>query len=174
MIDIETLGNKNNAVILSLGAVMFDDNKLNEEFLMNITSASNLKLGRVIDGDTLDWWLTQEPEAIKSLIKPRPKDLGIVLLKFQQWVKNNKPKEFWANGASFDLGILRNCYETNNMKVPWHFRDENCMRSIRTLGGEVGIPYKQFKEDNNKNVHSALEDAKCQAKYIQAVMKAVK
>ena len=63
MIDVESLGTRADAVILSLGAVKFDltSGKIDDQgFYASISIDSNQELGRRIQEDTLLWWLKQD------------------------------------------------------------------------------------------------------------------
>lgn len=66
MVDIETLGNKVDSVILSLSAVQFDitTGETTNEFEVHINIDSCILQGRNINQSTLLWWLEQDKEAI--------------------------------------------------------------------------------------------------------------
>ena len=63
MVDIETLGTSSNSVILSIGAVEFDNENLGAEFEVYIDPESCTDHGLVIDAPTVMWWLGQSNEA---------------------------------------------------------------------------------------------------------------
>ena len=66
MIDIETLSTKNNAAILSIGAVKFNiKSGVIDTYYQNIDASTAKKFNRDIDKSTLEWWSKQNPEALK-------------------------------------------------------------------------------------------------------------
>lgn len=74
MLDLETMGNKSNSVILSVGAVMFDieTGEIGEYFYERIEFQSALDVGLKINADTVEWWMKQSDEARAQLFeKPR-------------------------------------------------------------------------------------------------------
>ena len=65
MVDIETLGTKEDAVILTVGGVKFDpytDKDPYDRFLMAIDIDEQTANGSVVDEGTLEWWGTQPAE----------------------------------------------------------------------------------------------------------------
>jgi len=168
MVDIETLATKRDASILSIGACMFDiDKGIGERFEVNLKND-----GRVIDPDTVRWWLQQAKDAQEKLFIPEPVDKKSARQQFAKFVETHKPKKVWANGALFDLNILRDFY---NEYPPWRYNQEMCMRSIRTLGDEIGLSYGKWWTDNNQTGdvhHGALDDAVRKDKYVIDVFKA--
>ncbi len=146
---------------------MFDINKgIGAKFEVNLKND-----GRVIDPDTVRWWLKQNQAAQAKLFNPEPVDKKSARNKFSQFIEVQTPKKVWANGALFDLNILRDFY---NEHPPWRYGQEMCMRSIRTLGDEIGLSYGQWWTDNNQNDdvhHGALDDSIRQAKYVIDVFK---
>lgn len=65
MIDLESMGKKPNAPIVSIGAVFFDpqSGELGQEFYTAVNLESAMEQGAVPDGDTILWWLRQSSEA---------------------------------------------------------------------------------------------------------------
>lgn len=65
MIDLETMGNKPTAPIVTIGAIFFDPQtgSLGAEFYMAVNLASAMEQGATPDGDTILWWLKQSAEA---------------------------------------------------------------------------------------------------------------
>ena len=63
MFDIETLGTKRNSAVLSIGAVLFNQQAIISQFYVNIDLASNVQNARTIDSDTFYWWMAQSAAA---------------------------------------------------------------------------------------------------------------
>lgn len=131
MIDLETLGTDRDSVVLSIGAVEFDllKGEQGNSFKVNIDIQSSLEAGLKINGDTLKWWLTQRPEILSRSL------YGYVVLEealknLTNFIINNDIAYVWGNSASFDLGLLKDCYSKFNMEVPWSYRGERCYRTM--------------------------------------------
>lgn len=174
MIDIETMGNKQDAAILSIGACVFSPGigvGVDGQFLENCTLRSNIDLGRVMTPSTVEWWLDQSEAARKALKDPPPVNLAVALNGLRSFIDKNRPDHVWANGTTFDLAILRHAYEvTLKQDAPWHYRQECCMRSVRAISELVGLDYSELYRNRDGVAHSALDDANGQAKFVVAVM----
>jgi len=72
----------------------------------------------------------------------------------------------WANGPSFDLVILETAFKRTKVNVPWRFWHHRCFRTIKDIGGELGLVYPKEPEGEEDVLHNALDDAKRQAKFI--------
>ena len=162
MVDIETLGTKADASILSIGACTFTiEDGILDTFEVNLKPDD-----RAIDGNTVRWWLKQSKEAQEKLFDPTPVTMTKARGDFQKFVIDSKAQYIWANGAMFDINILRNLY---NDHPPWRYGQEMCMRSIRVLGGAIGVDYGEWWRNASGVQHGALDDAIRQAKYVIAV-----
>ena len=66
MLDIETLSTSTwNAVITQIGACRFSSegvavNGASDQFLVGLDTAPQMRMGRVMDEDTMRWWDEQE------------------------------------------------------------------------------------------------------------------
>lgn len=166
--DLETLGTKATSVILSIGAVAFDEENLYQETKINVSIDEQLRWGRTIDGSTLLFWFEQSDKARQAAtLGPLPimKSLNM----FGGFVQGvpGKPA-LWANGQDFDLGILGSLYDTVGVVRPWAY---NAGRDMRTLVDVYGAkPDIKFTGE----AHDALADAKHQARIIQFILKEMK
>lgn len=164
MIDIETLGTASNSVILSIGAVSFNDDELIDEFYVDIDIDSCQDAGLKIDGRTLNWWMGQNDKARQVFSREgMPLDLALTLLNDTfNWADTL----VWANGTNFDLPILDSAYRACNKFVPWAYYDARDYRTLRyQLSNETfnSLRVKPAVE------HNALEDAKAQALTLMAM-----
>ena len=66
MLDIETLGTGPNSVILSIGAVEFDETGVISKFYEAIDPESCTDWGLQIDARTVLWWMDQNDAARKT------------------------------------------------------------------------------------------------------------
>jgi len=167
MVDLETMGVDDSAAIVSIGAVEFNKDKIGSEFYRNITLYSNQSRGRTYTPSTIEWWLKQDKAAQEGLFNPTPVDLLTALKDFQKYVTGvlSKNDGMWANGVTFDLIILSHAFKAMNVKKPWHFRNECCVRPLRKIGYLVGLKYEDYYGEGV--AHNALDDAKLQAKFVQ-------
>jgi len=156
MIDIETLGTKPGAAILSIGAVMFGMDGLGETFYAPIDLESCAAAGLTINPATVRWWMQQSDEARAAAIPPDAAPLRQVLMAFQAWFVSQGAKYPWCHGATFDVPILDAAYHSCCLASPWKF---SAVRDTRTLYDLAGI-----KVDRRTGVHHhALDDAIAQA-----------
>jgi hypothetical protein len=168
MVDIETLGNRSNSVILSLGAVEFDisTGRTGREFYKNISLESCMELGLTFDASTIKWWFEQSDEARKALFVD-PYSINSVLVNFANWIN---PKSFvWGNSARFDLGLLQDAYNKMAVKIPWEYWNE---RDVRTLLSFYPNAKKEITFDGT--VHNALHDCHYQIKYCSLIYNKLK
>lgn len=117
MIDLETMGNKPNAPIVSIGAVFFEPStgKLGEEFYRVVSLKSAVDGGAVPDPETIIWWMQQSEEARMAICdKDAAMNLVTALSDLNCFIRDNAEPEkvqVWGNGATFDNVILRASYE---------------------------------------------------------------
>lgn len=166
MIDLETLGVSNNAVILSIGATKFVESDIVDTFHVGIVPASCQDVGLKIDASTVLWWLQPErEEARAALAKLNKVDLYDALYGFVEWY-GPESKPTWGNGASFDNVVLRNAFSAVNIECPWKFWDDRCYRTMKNHS--PGITLARLGTH-----HDALDDAIYQTKHLQKIWSAL-
>ena len=158
MIDLETLGNNSNAVIVSIGAVCFSPEGLGSEFYAVIDPESCVEAGLKMDTSTVMWWLGQSDEARKAITAGPKMNLVASLLAFSRWIPAQA--EVWGNGAAFDNVILSNAYSAAGLPKPWSYSADRCYRTLRNLRPEMS-----GKSKPGEVAHNALSDAKYQARF---------
>lgn len=164
MLDLETLGNGNDAAVWSIGAVKFSLIDLKYErqnFYVTIDPESAEAHGLKIDASTVKWWMRPElADARNILLDPPGIDLPTALIGFAEWLP---PKEqlvgLWGNGATFDNVILRNAYKACQIACPWSFRVDRCFRTFNQMFPMEGASRKGV-------AHSAIDDAMNQADHL--------
>lgn len=162
MLDLETLGNKPGAVIVSVGAVKFGGGEIIDSFYERVDAESCVRLGLNMDVSTVLWWMKQNDEARKEITQPGV-SIYEVLLRFSKWV-NDIDAEMWGNGASFDNVLLAAAYDKAYAMRPWKFFNDRCYRTVKNLHPEVPM--------NRGGVHhNALDDAKSQALHLMAMLR---
>lgn len=170
MVDIETLGKGSNAVIMSVGAVVFDETGLGQTFYRNVAPQSCVDIGMTIDVDTVMWWMKQGDDARKVLAIPGDA-IQKVLSEFSDFVTHcgapAKDIKVWGNGATFDNVILGNAYKLAGMEQPWAFWNDRCHRTLKNMFPNMIAPKPGV-------AHNALEDAIAQAKHASAMLAKLK
>lgn len=168
MVDIETLSTRADAVILQIGAVVFDPKTgtLGEEFRRG---ACLPQPGRRTDQATLDWWARQQAAGV-----PMPggeHGLTSALISFVTWLGGLAPmvKEdeserrihLWGNGPSFDCAILANAYDWAAVARPWPYWGERCLRTLLWQAERHG--WRRPRMHRWPAAHDALADARAEA-----------
>lgn len=172
MVDLETLGNGNDAAVVAIGAVQFSFHDLKferKDFYTTIDPRSAQNHGLKIDADTVLWWMREDlADARKqTFLEPGALDLPSALMGFADWLP---PKEamagLWGNGATFDNVILRSAYKACHMDTPWSFRVDKCFRTINQMFPMQGHVRKG-------TAHNALDDARNQTDHLLAIWERV-
>ena len=161
MLDLKTFGTKPYSTFISLGAVWFDpsneQNPIRSEFYVTIDPINATKRGLRMDADTICWWLAPEQhEAYLDWYNTVHFELDTALDGFSMWIaeclKSTEPPEdpanpkretyapadfvhLWGNGASFDCTLLGQGYEVIGHEKPWHYFNERCFRTLKSLPG---------------------------------------
>ena len=182
MVDLETLGNGNDAVIVAIGAVAWETGRFPDEtwpldvvdrrkFYERVTPESGVAVGMKIDASTVLWWLTQDDAARAEVVLAGTNGMAIhrALGAFQEWFLRfgvDWTTLLWGNGASFDNVILATAYAKTGVPRPWTFRQDRCYRTAVAMLDPEG---KRKPADNNRK-HSALADALWQAEYLDKLL----
>lgn len=166
MIDLETFGKTSNAVVVSIGAVVFDPFKgtIGETFYRVCEIQSQLHAGRSIDESTLKWWLKQNDNA-KNVLLQEGQDTDDVVKDFIHWICCAGETVFpWGNGSIFDIGIVESLLNDYGYDSPFKY---NRIMDLRT--------FMRFNGQNQKVQrlgvhHNALDDALDQAKTVIQIL----
>ncbi|WP_393969280.1 3'-5' exonuclease [Kluyvera intermedia] len=175
MIDLETMGTKPNAPIVSIGAVFFEPSsgELGADFYRAVNLKSAVNGGAVPDADTIMWWMKQSEEARAAICDKDAIAISAALIKLNTFIRDNTDSgkvQVWGNGATFDNVILRASYDREFIPCIWHFANDRDVRTIVELGKQIGInPRHEIPFEGDK--HNSLADAKHQAKYVSAIWK---
>lgn len=164
MLDLETWGNGNKAVIVSIGACKFTRDEITDRFHVGVDPASCHARGLEIDADTILWWMDPERrEALDEWLKLERVDLASALLGFSMWAESGPGiLAIWGNGSTFDNVILRSAYKATGQEYPVKFWQDQCYRTMKNLTPHVPIQ----REGTH---HDALDDAITQARHLQAI-----
>ena len=179
MLDIETLDTTQSAVVLSIGAVVFDphSNKLGEKFYVEFTHdlATQQRVGRTVSAATVTWWMQQGAAAKQIFVDPAPEGVRRVstaqgLTEFASFITRNGGKEvqLWGNGADFDNVIVGSLFDSFGLAKPWSYGKNRCYRTMKRLFGE------NVKLSRQGVHHNGLDDAITQAVHLQEIFACMK
>ena len=171
MIDLETLGNTPDTVVLSMGAVLFNQKGQTAAAEWFFNYGAQLKAKRSVDAYTLQWW-TKQGDAFPGLLSTcmaRGRMAKDVFTDFRAWLdKNAGPNQaeliVWSKGANFDVPIVENMMGLVGVQVPWKFWNVRCYRTLHTIWG--------LQEKPNAKKHDALSDAITQATAVREFLEA--
>lgn len=173
MIDIETMSNTSNAVMIQLAGVYFDpvtgetEGEFWEDFCKSISIDSCIAAGFETNESTVKWWSQQNQDTLKSIIESG-EDAQEVMMQFSDFIEpNRKDLKVWSH-ATFDFVIVQN-YLLRFGLEPMPYRGA---RDIRTLVDLSGIDLQKY--DRSKYTHNALDDCKFQIKYCVDAMNLIK
>jgi len=171
MVDLETLGLADDAVIVSIGAVMFDprgkdtEDSLDDTFYVRISAESAQRAGCTIDAGTVMWWLNQSHDAQRELISEDQTSFNLAITAFGQWIYRSRPPptRVWAKGYDFDISKLRDAFKRASELWPIHFASSRCVRTVT----ELADPEGELPEIGVGVAHNALDDSKRQVLSVQ-------
>lgn len=170
MLDIETMGNGNEAAIIAIGATKFnplEHRQVLDSFYAPVMLESSVHMGLKMDASTVLWWMHEDRAAArKQLLDETPIDLVSALEGFAMWFGPTSLPT-WGNGATFDNVIVRNAMKKCGIPCPWQFWDDRC---FRTLKNQYVLPAEAIEECKPEGVaHHALYDAVFQTHWTQAI-----
>lgn len=164
MIDIETLGLREDCVITSIAAVPFDltQGAISVPFYKRIHLSQP---GRNIEQGTFIWWMQQETPSRDAWMKGDKTNLDDALRELSAYIYSiGLPEEtaMWARGINFDYTILSHAYSQNLMPTPWRYTN---LADVRTF--DAVVPREVI--DNTFKVgshHHAVDDCYFQINYV--------
>lgn len=190
MLDIETLGTRGDSAILSIGGCVFTvgegatraGDSEGSTFLVSIKPEFYEEFDPNneyhVDPSTVAWWEQQGPAAKEALSINQVVTPGEALDRMDEFFQHHAfEKTFkldgdrmWANPTAFDAVILRHAASierTSDNDVPWHYRQETCMRTLMFLNQD-----KKFGDgDDTLVAHRADHDAIKQARRVQEILR---
>lgn len=159
MIDLETTGTRAGCKILSLGACVFDREKIISEFYNKISVSSQDVYGLISDVDTMAWWSKQDALVSEEAFSGED-SLEFVLEQFVEWCPKSKGLLAWSCGADFDIPILNHALAVCKHGWITPFWNDRCYRTAKNI-------FKSVKPDARiGDHHNALDDARYQALHL--------
>lgn len=169
MFDIETLDVKPSSVVLSIGAVLFDDTgRTWDTFYRALEIQPQLDAGRTVSESTLMWWMNQDDMAKRAEFTAHRSPVLQSLMEFDSWCRRERPgastfsppEVYWALGPQFDAVILEDLARSfNTSAIPWGYRQ---LRDVRTVCLESGVEYWNTGTTVKGVAHTPVYDCEVQ------------
>ena len=154
MVDCETLDIGERPVLLSIGAVVFNDQQILHYFDAGISTESTTDFD--VSQDTLDWWSEQSLAAREQAFSGT-ENIKDALIRLVNFYTQHECTEIWSKGALADIRWINNALSHFDIDRPWKFYKEFCFRTLLKSVPQFEIPF-------TGTPHSALDDAIHQAK----------
>ena len=154
IIDIETLGRRNDAAVTQVGIVIADETfSVLDKYLIQVSSEAWNTCNRTFTEETLLWWTQQKntpvskfPTQIVNSYKDLVEKLNYIFRRY-----NTDDTIVWTKGT-MDLFCIKDLCEYLNMSTPWKFWQPRDIRTAKEI-------IKDWKVCENNNAHNALDDA---------------
>lgn len=174
--DLETLGHVPGFVILSIGAIAFDEAGLcgdgDDGFYCVVHRPSCEEAFLSVSPETEAWWRRQAADAqevLEQSLNPAASlPLAVALERFNTFLGRfggRKNVRLWGNGSDFDNAGLACAYDAVKIKPGWEFWNNRCYRTLKNLAPEVNM-------DRDGTYHNAFDDARSQAKHAIRILEA--
>jgi exodeoxyribonuclease VIII len=165
MVDLETLGKKAGAKVLTIGAITFDRDGLRTDgSFYNAIDREFWDKSFHEDPSTVKWWGEQskaaQAEAFSGVEMP-----ATVMADWVAYVARAKPDIIYCKGASFDFPIWIHACEFYgfDQEIALPYRALRCMRGLADLAGiekvaDVGTAHNAFDDARHQamTVHAAI------------------
>lgn len=169
-VDNETYDTRPSAVVLTVGCVLVEGDKIIEEICFGVDVAEQLAKGRTISASTLQWWMGQGEAARKALfddIRIMSIDEGRKIMKYA----GVRVERVWSRPGMFDLPMLRSLFGQDI----WDDMDEKRFgRGYQKEADMQGLvleldPRRELSGTFEGTPHNALDDAKHHHKWLQRI-----
>ena len=178
VVDIETFGKKEDAIIATIGAVIVDVHKREITNTFYIRATTEDQKNRSWDPDVMQFWENQKQLSPQAFDEVFSRDLPRGTLKhclesFSEFIKFSFPKgvkpQVMGNGPEFDNRILSHAYETESVEQAWHFGNNQSLRTAVWFGRLFLNMDPKYQTSFVGSRHHALDDAKHEANYLLAI-----
>lgn len=168
VIDLETLGKRDDAVVLSIGLSMVTFNrdiggfKVDGTAYFDLTGTvfEQLRMGRTIDQDTVAWWSDQARDKAAAALKSSVTSLGShgdMLASELNTNSHAMPIMLWGYSSGFDCNKLVSLFP----KLPIKFWNHRCLRTLYDALGlkiiRVGNIHHHAGDDANDQAHAVAD-----------------
>jgi len=164
-IDLETFSTREDAVVVAIAAVPFDETgPTGVPFYVTVDPRTQPE--RHIDAATVDWWLQQSESARTALTVERYSADGAAWM-FNRSFQSPEDTLYWGYGAAFDNVILRSFLRSRGYNNQLTYRNDRCLRTLSAM-----FPDIPFVDAVNK--HNARSDAVAQAEHGAKLLRRLK
>ena len=163
IIDIETLGRRNDAAVTQIGIVIADETfSVLDKYLIQVSPEAWNTCNRTFTGETLLWWMEQKNSPISNIGTSSAYNSYYAAMSalngiFRRY--NTDDTIVWTKGT-MDLFCIKDLCEYLNISTPWKFWQPRGIRTVKEFVKE----WKTFKNNN----HNALDDALNQLRELKA------
>lgn len=166
-IDIESLGIAEDSIVISIGAVVFNNeislSTFNCQFYEILDLKDQESQKRTMSIDTVLWWMKQSEFTKSALIEKNRTSTYKALTLLNTLIQEYAVNYAWAKSPNFDLVILDSLYKSFNMKFAIDFRYWMDVRTIMRIRKTCKLNEIKMSKDD---AHNALNDAYYQAKIV--------
>lgn len=166
MLDLETIGLRPDAGILSIGAVRFDPRNptySGEGFYCTLDVEAQKKSGASYDYSTLAWWESQAPQIREQAFIGSQNSVHDDLVRFRNFVLERPESLLWSKGPAMDSVILQSLFRRTGIDWPFSYRADRDVRTVEDLAqGRIDYDCPELKALEGLE-HNALADARWQA-----------
>ena len=163
MVDCETLDIGERPVLLSIGAVVFNEQQIQDYFEYFINKETAISEGFTVSQSTLDWWDQQDPDA-RAYAFNGEGDIQEALKALVQFYELNECTEIWSKGSLADIRWINNALDYFGIERPWKYHKEFYFRTLLKSVPKFNMPFVGMP-------HNALDDAIHQAKQFIEIKK---
>jgi len=171
--DLETLGTREDAVILTLALVKLNADEQDSYdtledpdryFYAVLDAQEQIDVWRrSVTFDTFKWWTQQDREPTQAAFLTGRQPVEKTLREMVKWI--GKGTVLWGNGENFDNIILESLLQDCGIQSPWAFWEHRDLRTMQDMNYRMT---GEKKPNIPKGVaHHALDDAKYEALCLQ-------
>jgi DNA polymerase III epsilon subunit-like protein len=184
MIDLETMSTRDDAAVISIGAVIFDEIQIIESLHLPLTMKG---LRGHIDPETILWWINQSKAAQDQTFCNERLLPHMAAFDLWQLCEKYHVETFWANDPHFDFVILRNWWRRYredapimapigvelqpliDRAFPFKYNSPRSYKTVVELAKKYGFTDAMYDDAKGEfTAHNAVEDAAAQARVVIA------
>lgn len=176
MLSLGIMSKQPNAAIIAIAAVPFEPltGEIGKKQFYKIADLfKQISFNRDVNKDIFLWWLSLPDNARNETIQVNVKTLPDILTQLNDFVALEcyEPVQIWGNGCSLDNTILRNAFESYEIKPFWDQSYDRDVRTVVEIGRQIGMhpnnqPFIGIK-------YKMLDEAIHQAKYVSVIYSAL-
>jgi hypothetical protein len=182
MLDLETLDTSPSAVVLSIGAVIWESivypdsgpqYHIADRFYRKLALQSQFDKKRTVSESTLLWWQQQDSVAQQEAFDPVRRPVLEVLTDLDAFTRGYDPaiNHFWASPVSFDFGITEDLMKMYDWIPPWTYRQKY---DVRTVVNEANYSAKDHQSNITGVAHTPVYDCEWQIDLLTAARRKIK